>query len=95
MPSSSQRVLIAIDSDKAPAQHGETVFAGDEAVGTITSATWGYRVGRNLAMAYVKPEFAGVGTELSVLLIGEQASAAIVELCLYDAEHGVPRGVFV
>ena len=92
MPSSSQRVLIAIDSDKAPAQHGETVFAGDEAVGTITSAAWGYRVSKNLAMAYVKPEFADVGTELSVLLLGEKTSANVTEPCVVDIEHAIPRG---
>ena len=88
-----ERVLIVIDSDKAPAQHGETVFAGDMAVGTITSAAWGYRVSKNLAMAYVKPEFADVGTELSVLLMGKRTSVVVVEPCVYDAEHMISRGL--
>jgi dimethylglycine dehydrogenase len=87
-----ERVLIAIDSKTAPAHAGETVFDGDIAVGTITSAAWGYRVKQNLAMAYVDPAHSKVGTDLSVLLIGKRVGATILESCLYDADHTIPRG---
>ena len=87
-----ERVLIAIDSKTAPAHAGETIFDSDTPVGTITSAAWGYRTKQNLAMAYVDPAHAGVGTEVSVLLIGNRVGAKIVENCLYDADHAIPRG---
>ncbi|MEM7378313.1 MAG: FAD-dependent oxidoreductase [Pseudomonadota bacterium] len=86
------RVLIAIDSTAAPAHAGETVFDGDRPVGTITSTAWGHRVQKNLAMAYVDPHVAQVGTELHVSLIGVDTAATVVEPCLYDAEHAIPRG---
>jgi dimethylglycine dehydrogenase len=87
-----ERVLIEIDSDSAPAHAGETVFDGETPVGTITSAAWGYRSNKNLAMAYVEPTHSGVGTDLSVLLIGQRVAATIVEHCVYDAAHAIPRG---
>lgn len=86
------RVLIKIDSSTTPAQPGETVFDGDQPVGTITSAAWGYRVKRNLAMAYVDPAVAVVGTALSVLLIGQRCAAEVVAPSLYDPDHTIPRG---
>ena len=87
-----ERVLIEIDSDSAPANAGETVFDGETPVGTITSAAWGYRTDKNLAMAYVDPANADVGTNLSVLLIGKRIAATVVESCIYDAAHAIPRG---
>lgn len=86
------RVLIALDNSTAPAHAGETVFDNDDPVGTITSAAWGYRVKKNLAMAYIDPEKANVGTALSVFLVGKRTQAAVVEPCLYDADHSIPRG---
>ena len=87
-----ERVLIAIDSTTAPAHAGETIFDGDTAVGTITSAAWGYRINQNQAMAYVDPAHAKVGADLSVLLIGKRVGAKILESCLYDPDHTIPRG---
>ncbi len=45
-----ERVLLQIDSDRAPAQPGDGVFLAERPVGSITSAAWGYRTGRNLAL---------------------------------------------
>lgn len=87
-----ERVLIAIDSITAPAHAGETVLDGVVPVGTITSAAWGYRTDKNLAMAYVDPANSDVGTYLSVLLIGQRVAATIVESCVYDTAHAIPRG---
>lgn len=87
-----ERVLLVLDSTTAPAQSGETVFAADQPVGTITSAAWGYRTKRNLAMAYVSPKHANPGNELEVLLLGESVKAIVVELGLYDAKNAIPRG---
>ena len=54
---------------------------------------WGYRLNTNLAMAYIDPEFAEVGTGLSVLLLGQTVRAEVVEPCLYDPGHLIPRGL--
>ena len=88
-----QRVVLDIDSTEAPAQPGEGVFAGDEPAGVITSGAWGHRVGKNLAMAYVRPDHAQEQTELTVWLLGRPVSAAVTTLCAFDPDNTVPRGV--
>ena len=40
-------------ADLAPAHGGDSLLHGDRVVGTVTSAAWGHRVGKNLAMAFV------------------------------------------
>ena len=87
------RVLIEIDNAEAPAQPGDAVFAGGRVIGSITSAAWGYRVCKNLAMAYVEPAFANVGTEISLLILGDNTNARVCENCLFDPQYEIPRGL--
>ncbi|MDC1286436.1 FAD-dependent oxidoreductase [Gammaproteobacteria bacterium] len=87
------RVVLAIDCSVAPAQPGEGVFHDDIAVGSITSASWGYRTDLNLAMAYVAPEYAAENTELEVLVLGKTVKATVCELSLYDSHNLIPRGI--
>ncbi|MBH62181.1 MAG: FAD-dependent oxidoreductase [Alphaproteobacteria bacterium] len=80
-------VTLAIDCDHAPAHPGDSVRNNDQVVGTVTSAAWGHRIGRNLAMAFVKPDAAEEGTLLTVDVVGEPMPAEIVPACLYDAAN--------
>jgi len=83
-----RRVLIAIDSDDAPAQPGDSVFSNGNPVGTVTSAAWGYRTQSNIAMAYLDPVYAVAGTRLDVSLLGQTVSAQVQGDRLYDpARH--------
>ncbi len=88
-----ERVVLELHSNTGPAQPGEGVFVNGRSVGSVTSAAWGYRTGKNLAMAYIDPKHAKVGTELEVLPIGETARATVLPLCLFDPENTLPRGV--
>ncbi|GMG84509.1 hypothetical protein LNKW23_37250 [Paralimibaculum aggregatum] len=87
-----RRVLLELDSASAPAQAGETVFDGEEPVGAITSAAWGCRVGKNLAMACIDPARTHMGTVLNVFLIGAGTTATVVGSCPYDPDHAIARG---
>ena len=87
------RVVLAIDSSVAPAQPGEGVFHAGIAVGSITSATWGYRTDKNLVMAYVAPEYAAENAELEVFVLGKTVKAKVCKSCLYDSRNLIPRGV--
>lgn len=87
-----ERVILAIDSTTAPAQPGEGVFRDGAPVGAVTSAAWGYRTGKNLAMAYVDPALAAEGTVLEVLQQGRPVPASVCPLCLFDPENAIPRG---
>lgn len=88
-----ERVVLEIHNDTSPAQPGEGVFVDGTSIGSITSAAWGYRTDKNLAMAYIDPKYAETGTELEVLLIGETTQATVLPLCLFDPENALPRGV--
>jgi len=72
-----RRVLLAIDSDEAPAQPGDSVFCNGNPVGTVTSAAWGYRTQSNIAMAYLDSVYAVAGTRLDVSLLGQTVSAQV------------------
>ena len=67
-------------------------MSGERIVGTVTSAGWGHRVGRNLAMGFVEPTCADVGTRLRVEIIGEPTDAAVVPACRYDPANELVRG---
>lgn len=62
-------------------------------MGAITSAAWGYWNGKNLAMAYVDPNRAGLGTELEVMLIRKLVEATVCPLSPDDPKNEIPRGV--
>lgn len=77
-----KRVLLEVESDSAPCQAGESVYCGNEVVGTITSAAWGFRVQKNLAMAYLKPEFSVANNNLEVALLGRRHKARVTDKSL-------------
>ena len=84
-------VPLAIDCDHAPSHGGASVYNGAALVGTVTSAAWGYRVGRNLAYAFVDPDCADVGTALKVDVMGLPQDAVVIAPSPYDPEHRLVR----
>lgn len=59
------------------------VLAGSERVGRVTSGTFSPSLKRSIAMAYVRPEFSAVGTQLRVDIRGRIESAQVVPLPFY------------
>ena len=59
-------------------------------VGTITSGAWGYRVGQNIAYAFVDPGVVDANN-LQVLHVGQLSAARIEEMCRYDPENRLVR----
>ncbi|SMC12641.1 GcvT family protein [Roseovarius aestuarii] len=88
-----ERIILVLDTSEAPAQPGEGVFVNGTSVGSITSAAWGYRTGSNLAMAYVNPEHAVIGSVVDVLLFGKPVQATVCKSCLFDPRNTIPRGI--
>jgi dimethylglycine dehydrogenase len=80
-------VSVTVDCDIASAHAGDPVFAGGRQVGSVTSAGFGHRVQKNIAYAYVDPDMAQIGTELSLGILGEKYAAVVVEPILYDPEN--------
>ncbi|MGB3313844.1 MAG: glycine cleavage T C-terminal barrel domain-containing protein, partial [Albidovulum sp.] len=77
-------VSMALDCTHAPAHGGASVVADGRVVGTVTSAGWGHRVGRNIAYAFVEPDYARPGLDLTVEVMGAPVPAQIHEADLYD-----------
>ncbi|HSF93943.1 MAG TPA: aminomethyltransferase family protein, partial [Thermohalobaculum sp.] len=85
-------VTLEVHDDAAPAHAGDSLFDGRRVVGTVTSAAWGHRVGKNLAMAFVEPSFGAVGSALSIDILGRSIPATVAEPCLYDPANERLRG---
>jgi aminomethyltransferase len=65
------------------ARHGYEVFSGDHQVGSVTSGTLSPTLGEPIAMAYVAPSVAEVGTILAVGVREQRVPAEVVALPFY------------
>ena len=83
-PLRRKRVTLLIDNNSAAAHPGDSIYAGDTLVGTISSAEWGFRVDKNIAMGFVDTAFCAVGSVLQVDIIGMPCPATVVDEVLYD-----------
>ena len=63
----------------------EPLFAADgRMVGRATAGYYGHVLQKSLAIGYIKPEFAEVGTELAIEILGESKRATVVVESPYD-----------
>ena len=70
----------------ALAHAGDPILCGGVQVGSVTSGGWGHRVGEHLALGFVRPDAAAIGTPLEVELLGERVGARVVEPVRLDPE---------
>jgi len=70
----------------------ESVYAGGELVGRVTSGGYSYHFGHDIAMALVRPDKATIGTKLQVHIHNERRDAIVVEDSLYDPMNARLRG---
>ncbi len=78
----TDRVRVAlIVKEGAPAREGAEIADADGAlIGKVTSGGPSPTLGKNVAMGYVPPKFAELGTELKVVVRGKPAAAEVVAL---------------
>jgi dimethylglycine dehydrogenase len=75
----------------ADARGSEPVMKDGVMVGRTTSGGYGWRVGKSLATAMVKPEFSNVGDEVDVRILGERHRAIVIPDSPYDAKNAALR----
>jgi dimethylglycine dehydrogenase len=75
---------LRIDTHQAPARGGASLMLGDRVPGTVTSAAWGYRVGMNLAYAFVDPAHADIGTVAQLDIYGDLVDAEVIPASPHD-----------
>ena len=77
---------LTLDDPAAVVLGKEPVFADGRAVGFVTSADYGYTVGRAIAYAWVPDELAGEGTPLEIEYFGERYGATVARDPLFDPD---------
>jgi dimethylglycine dehydrogenase len=71
----------------ADARGSEPVWHNGELVGRTTSGGYGWRVGKSLALAMVRPDLGGIGTELEITILGQMHRATVIEESPFDAAN--------
>jgi dimethylglycine dehydrogenase len=56
-------------------------------VGRATSGYYGHCLRKSLAIGYAKVEFAAVGTQLEIEILGERKKATVVQESPYDPDN--------
>ena len=72
------------DVSDADARGGEPILLGEEMVGRATSGGYGWRTGKSLALAMVRPDFADLGTALEIVILGERHRATVIADSPFD-----------
>jgi aminomethyltransferase len=81
MAEGPSRVRVGLLVEGAPAREGAEVAAPDGAVvGRITSGGFSPSLGRPVAMAYVAPDYAAVGTRLKAIVRGRAQDAVVTPM---------------
>ena len=78
----------------------EPLYVRDALVGRATAGCYGHVVGKSLALAYVKPAFAAVGSQMEIEILGERKRRASwasrrsirkIADCAHERRRAVPR----
>jgi dimethylglycine dehydrogenase len=65
----------------------EAIWLGDELVGRATSGGYGWRLGKSLALAMVRPDLGEIGSELEIQILGDRYKATVVEESPFDPNN--------
>jgi dimethylglycine dehydrogenase len=75
----------------ADARGSEPIYIGDELVGRTTSGGYGWRVGKSLALAMVRPDLAKLGQEAEISILGQRHKATVIADSPFDAANDALR----
>lgn len=82
VPNRPRRVGLELAGKRIPREH-YPVLANGEKIGEVTSGTFSPTLQKSIAMAYVQPQYAAAGTELSVDIRGAAEACRVVALPFY------------
>ncbi len=88
-------MLVYLDVDvgdlNADPLGGEGVFSGEDRIGVVTTAGYGFSTDKTLAWAYVDPDQAVPGHEMSVMVLDRPCRAVVLEDAVWDPSHSRAR----
>jgi glycine cleavage system aminomethyltransferase T len=70
----------------------EPVYDGDRPVGYVTSAAYGYTIGKGIAYAWLPAELATPGTTVHIGYFDQRVEAVVAEEPLFDPTMSRLRG---
>ncbi|GAB5469437.1 MAG: FAD-dependent oxidoreductase [Rhodospirillales bacterium] len=85
-------VPLLLEETETEAPYLASVWRNGTAVGLVTSAGYGHRIGRSIALATVRSDLAEEGTELEVEIFGTRKAAVVSREPLYDPKNERLRG---
>jgi glycine cleavage system aminomethyltransferase T len=85
-------VCLTLEDPDVVVMGNETVWSDGKPVGYVTSASYGYFVGRSIAYAWVPPELAEEGARVEIQYFGERHGAKVAEEPLFDPAMKRMRG---
>lgn len=88
-PDRWRMVLLALEARDVIPFYAHTVMSDGEPAGIVTSGTYGARVDRVLALAYLTPAAPRDATNLTVNIIGKDVPARILDAPPYDPENAL------
>jgi glycine cleavage system aminomethyltransferase T len=65
----------------------EVILDGEQVLGSVTSANYGYTVGKSIAYGYLPAAHAAVGTRVAVQYFGRDYAATVTREPLFDPKH--------
>ncbi len=83
---------LTVDDPRAVVMGKEPVYDGDRPVGYVTSAAYGYTVGRGIAYAWLPVDLATPGTTVHIGYFGRRVEAVVAEEPLFDPTMSRLRG---
>ncbi|WP_405662534.1 FAD-dependent oxidoreductase [Streptomyces sp. NBC_00079] len=83
---------LTIGDPRSVVMGKEPVYDGDRAVGYVTSAAYGYTIGKGIAYAWLPSELAAPGTTLHIGYFDERVEAVVAEEPLFDPTMSRLRG---
>jgi dimethylglycine dehydrogenase len=74
-------------TDADPLGNNAIFDSSNQTIGRATGGNFGFRVGKSLALGMVRPEFADVGTELEMDILGTRHKITVIPESPYDPDN--------
>ena len=78
---------LTLDDPRVVVMGKEPILDGDRVLGYVTSANYGYAVGKSIAYGYLPIAYATPGTAVRIQFFGTRYPATVVREPLYDPEN--------
>jgi glycine cleavage system aminomethyltransferase T/glycine/D-amino acid oxidase-like deaminating enzyme len=78
---------MTLDDTATVLMGSEPILDGDDVLGYVTSANYGYTVGQSIIYGYLPGAYASEGTSVEVEYFGQRYPATVVREPLYDPEN--------